>query len=68
MDINIALALVFGILLMFYLTVRLIKSIAYKIKRKIFSGYGILKIFGLTGAVSTANFQLVSQAINHFWK
>jgi hypothetical protein len=68
METNLTLALILAIIVMFYLTLKLVKSMFYKVKRNIFSGYGALKMLGLTGVVSTANFQLVNQAIHHFWK
>ena len=68
MDINITLALILAVLVMFYITMKFIKSIFWKIKRNIFSGYGLLKLLGLTGAISTANYQVVTQTMDHFLK
>lgn len=64
MNLNLTLALVFGILLMLYLTMKFIVSTFYKFKRKIVSKFSVLKILGLTGVLSTANFQLFKKFFN----
>jgi hypothetical protein len=58
MNLNLTLALVLGILVMLYLTMKFIVSTFYKFKRKVVSKFSLLKIMGLTGVLSTANFQL----------
>jgi hypothetical protein len=58
MNLNLTLALVLGILVMLYLTMKFVVSTFYKFKRKVISKFSLLKIMGLTGVLSTANFQL----------
>jgi hypothetical protein len=58
MNLNLTLALILGILIVLYLTIKFIVSTFSKFKRRVVSKFSMLKILGLTGVLSTANFQL----------
>jgi len=63
-NLNLTLALILGILVMLYLTMKFIVSTFNKFKRKVISKFSLLKIMGLTGALSTVNFQLFKKFFN----
>lgn len=64
MNLNLTLALILGILIVLYLTMKFIVSTFSKFKRKVVSKFSMLKILGLTGVLSTANFQLFKKLFN----
>ncbi len=58
MNLNLTLALILAILVMLYITMKFLVSTFNKFKRKVVSKFSLLRILGLTGVLSTANFQL----------